>query len=98
MDKMNRQVLSIQARGESTNSLFEKHILYILEQLGPLTTQELHPFVQMEAPSLCNDDEDRIIDGVHFGKKWKHYVRNAQQSLKKKGRITLDADRRWRLT
>ena len=98
MDKMNREVLSIQVRGESTNSLFEKHILYVLEQLGPLTTPELHPFVQMEAPSLCDDDEDRVIDGVHFGKKWKHHVRNAQQSLKRKGRITLDAYRRWHLT
>ena len=40
---------------------------------------------------------DRVIDGVHFGKRWKHYVRNAQQFLKRTGRVYYDGDR-WHMT
>jgi len=40
---------------------------------------------------------DRIIGDVHFGKKWKHYVRNAQQYLKRHGEIEFDGER-WHLT
>ncbi|MCX7838180.1 MAG: hypothetical protein N2559_01805, partial [Anaerolineae bacterium] len=39
----------------------------------------------------------QVINGVHFGKRWKHMVRNAQQSLKKRGVINYDG-RRWFLT
>ena len=44
------------------------------------------------------DGVDRVIYGVHFGKKWKHHVRNAQQQLRRQGRIMRLADGRWALT
>jgi hypothetical protein len=34
---------------------------------------------------------------VHFGKKWKHYVRNAQQYLKTHGEIRFDGSC-WHMT
>jgi len=37
-----------------------------------------------------------VIDGVHFGKRWKHYVRTAQAFLKRKGQIYYDGER-WHL-
>jgi hypothetical protein len=52
--------------------------------------------VKLTDPDLCDDSVDRVIDGVHFGKKWKHYVRNAQQYLKRSGEIEFDGSR-WRL-
>ena len=39
----------------------------------------------------------RPVGDVHFGKRWKHYVRNAQQGLKRRGQIELLADGRWSL-
>jgi len=39
---------------------------------------------------------DSAIEGVNFGKKWKHYVRNAQQYLKRHGQVQFDGAR-WRL-
>lgn len=62
-----------------------------------MSTAELHPLVQALHPDLCDDGVDRVIDGVHFGKRWKHMVRNAQQHLKSQGRIRLE-DGRWFLS
>jgi hypothetical protein len=45
---------------------------------------------------LCDDEVDRVIDGRHFGKKWKHAVRTAQQHLRRKGLIALEGEL-WRL-
>jgi len=61
-----------------------------------MSTEELHPLIQEAFPDLCDDDIDRIIDGRHFGKKWKHAVRTAQQHLKKKGLIKLKGGE-WQL-
>ncbi len=60
-------------------------------------TIELHPLIQHIHPDLCDDSIDRVIEGVHFGKKWKHYVRNAQQALRRKGLIDFDGQRWIRL-
>ncbi len=80
----------------SENRIFAATILYLLKEKGPLTTQELHPLVQALHPELCDDTVDRIIDGKSFGKRWKHMVRNAQQYLKRLGKITYDSHtRRW---
>ncbi len=82
----------------SENQVFAKTILFLLEHHGPLTTEELHPLVQELHPELCDDRVDRVIRGVHFGKRWKHMVRNAQQYLKRRGRIAYDrATRKWHL-
>lgn len=97
LDLLRENMLWLRARpGESTNSIFARTILYLLRD-GPLPTAELHPKIRRLHPDLCDDTLDRVINGVHFGKQWKHAVRNAQQSLKSQGRIVFDG-RYWRLT
>lgn len=90
-------LMEIRATGKSTNSIFADTILYLLRKYGPMPTTRLHPLIQQFHPDLCDDSIDRVIKGVHFGKKWKHYVRNAQQYLKRQGRIAFDG-RCWYLT
>jgi phosphatidylserine/phosphatidylglycerophosphate/cardiolipin synthase-like enzyme len=89
-------LLSLRATSaQSTNAIFSRTILYLLGR-GPLSTQQLNPLVQRIHPDLCDDSVDRVIQGVHFGRRWKHMVRNAQQSLAKQGRVNLQ-DGRWHL-
>lgn len=76
------------------HTVFERTVLYLLRHHGALTTKELHPLVQQIHPDLCDDSVDRVIDGQHFGKKWKHAVRTSQQHLKKRGFIHL-IDGKW---
>lgn len=83
------ELLSVRAEGKTTHRIFAETILYLLER-GPLRTVDMHPLVQQLHPDLCNDNEDRIINGVHFGKKWKHYVRTAQVYLRRQGVIYTD--------
>lgn len=82
--------------GESTNAIFSRTILYVLRH-GALSTQEMHPQIQQLHPDLCNDGVDRVIGGIHFGKRWKHLVRDAQQGLQRRGLIALVAGK-WTLT
>lgn len=82
--------------GESTNAIFSRTILFLLKG-GPLTTQQLHPLIQQIHPDLCDNTIDRVIRGVHFGKRWKHMVRNAQQTLKDLGLTSL-LDGKWHLS
>jgi phosphatidylserine/phosphatidylglycerophosphate/cardiolipin synthase-like enzyme len=89
------QLLRHRARGTTTQSILSDTILFLLER-APLRTTELHPLIQRLHPDICDDSIDRVIDGVNFGKRWKHYVRNAQQFLKRTGRIHYDGER-WRL-
>ncbi len=89
------QLLRYRARGKTTHAIFSETIRFLLAK-GPLRTEELHPTIQFLHPDLCDDSIDRVIDGVHFGKKWKHYVRNAQQYLKRHGEIRFDGER-WHL-
>lgn len=81
--------------GESTNSIFGRTICYLLKSRS-LTTEELHPLVQSIHPDLCDDKIDRVINGVRFGREWKHRVRGAQVTLKRRGLIEL-VEGRWRL-
>jgi hypothetical protein len=80
---------------ESTNAIFSRTIVYLLRN-GPLSTQQLHPLIQDIHPDVCDDSIDRIINGVRFGKRWKHMVRNAQQSLQSQGIIRLKGEK-WHL-
>jgi len=89
------RLLRHRAKGKTTHAIFSDTIRFLLAK-GPLRTDELHPMIQLIHPDLCDDSVDRVIDGVHFGKKWKHYVRNAQQYLKRHGEIRFDGSR-WHL-
>jgi len=82
--------------GRTINAIFSDTILYLLKKKGALSTNEIHPLIQTMHPDICDDSIDRVINGQHFGKKWKHLVRDAQQSLKKKGLIELRG-REWHL-
>lgn len=95
LDSTRIQLLRHRARGKTTHAIFSDTIRFLLGK-GPLRTSELHPLVQLLHPDLCDDSVDRVIDGVHFGKKWKHYVRTAQQHLKRNGEIRFDGER-WHL-
>ncbi len=83
--------------GGAMHTVFARTIAFLLRREGPLTTRQLHPLVQQLHPDLCDDSVDRVIDGKHFGKKWKHAVRTAQQQLKKAGAIAV-VDGRWQFT
>ena len=83
--------------GESSQAIFSRTIVYILRN-GPMATREIHPMIRNIHPDLCDDNLERVIGGVRFGKAWKHRVRGAQQALKRKGLIELDSQRRWRRT
>jgi len=89
------RILRLRA-GKSNQAIFRETIEYLLSK-GPMKTSDLHPFIQRLHPDLCDDSVDRVIDGVHFGKRWKHLVRSAQHALKSSGRITNDGET-WRLT
>ena len=89
------QLLRHRIKGKTTHAIFSEAIRFLLAK-GPLRTEELHPLIQLLHPDLCDDSVDRIIDGEHFGKKWKHYVRNAQQYLKRHGEIQFDGSR-WQM-
>lgn len=89
------RLLRQRAKGKTTHAIFSDTLRFLLAK-GPLRTEDLHPLVQLLHPDLCDDATDRVIDGVHFGKKWKHYVRNAQQYLKRRGEIRFDGAR-WNL-
>jgi phosphatidylserine/phosphatidylglycerophosphate/cardiolipin synthase-like enzyme len=90
------ELLKARAKGKTTHGILCDTILYLLEQRGPLSTVELNILVQQIHPDLCDDAINLVIDGVHFGKKWKHYVRTSQVGLKRRGLIERDG-RYWKL-
>ena len=86
-------------RGNSSQSrtaIFARTVQYALLH-GPMKTTDIHEKVKDIHPDLCDDNVERVINGVRFGKRWKHDVRNAQQTLRKRGQITRDAGGTWRL-
>ncbi len=87
------QLLRSRIEGRSIFAIFGDTILYLLSS-GPKTTVQLHERIREIHPDICDDSVDRVIDGEHFGKLWKHQVRTAQQHLKKVGRVTYDNHRR----
>jgi hypothetical protein len=90
------ELIRLRLRGSSPTKIFEETILYLLKGQGPLSTRELHPQIQALHPDLCDDSVDRVIDGQHFGKRWKHMVRTAQSHLKERGLIEM-VENRWSL-
>jgi hypothetical protein len=90
------QLIRFQLAGGPITAVFANTVVYLLKRHGPLTTRDLHPLVQAIHPDLCDDTIDRVIDGQHFGKKWKHLVRIAQSHLKTDGLIEL-RNGVWRL-
>jgi hypothetical protein len=88
LKNFDEEIIRTRVAGRAPHAIFADAILYLLAR-KPMPTAELHPLIQQIHPDLCDDSVDRIIDGKHFGKKWKHAVRTAQQHLKKTGQIEL---------
>ena len=82
---------------ESITSQFTLAVELALGQHGPMRTRDLNPVVQSLLWELCDDKVDRVINGVSFGRKWKHHTRNAQQRLQRAGVIALE-NGYWRLS
>jgi hypothetical protein len=88
LKSFDEEIIRTRAAGRAPHAIFADAILYLLAR-KPMSTAELHPLIQAIHPDLCDNSIDRVIDGKHFGKKWKHAVRTAQQHLKKTGYIEL---------
>jgi len=96
-ERMKVELLKNRTKGGRTvGAILSETIVRLLEQHGSLTTAELHGLIQPLHPDICDDAIDLVIDGERFGRKWKHQVRNAQQSLKRAGRVAYH-DSRWHL-
>jgi len=93
-ETIDSQLLKNRIKSKTINAIFSDTIVYILKKKGSLNTSKINPLIQSIHPDICDDSIDRVIEGQHFGKKWKHSVRSAQQSLKREGLIYLK-DRKW---
>ena len=90
-------LIRVRTSQRTTHAIFAETLLYLLSRRA-LPTVDLHEMIREIHPDLCNDSVERVIDGKKFGKFWKHEVRSAQASLKRKGAIKYDADSRlWTL-
>jgi len=88
------EIIRVRSAGRTLHAIFADAIMHVLRQ-GPLRTADIHLAVRGIHPDLCDDAVDRVIDGRHFGKKWKHAVRTAQQHLKKEGRVRFEQGLWW---
>lgn len=89
IEKADAELIKAKIGSGALHSVFEKTIFYLLQKNSSLPTSLINQQIAEIHPDLCAD-VDRIINGIHFGKKWKHAVRTAQQNLKKKGFIDLE--------
>ena len=89
------EILRVRASGRTAHAIFAEAIRYLLRD-GPLTTPQIHEGVRGIHPDLCDDSFDRVIDGRHFGKLWKHEVRTAQVFLRRRSDIRLQSGK-WEL-
>ena len=90
------ELLRIQVHGRTIHAIFVDTILYLMRERA-LTTHEIENGVETLHPNLCDETQDRVIDGKHFGKLWKHQVRTAQVTLRRKNVIEYDVETRlWR--
>ena len=97
MDEFDDLVRSLRGNvKESRTAIFARTVQYVLHH-GPMKTTHIHQMVKDIHPDLCDDNVERLINGVRFGKRWKHDVRNAQQTLSKRGKIARNDDGTWQL-
>ena len=91
------QVEFIRAKvgNRTSHAIFAEAILYLLSK-KPMRTVDLQPAIKELLPELCTDD-DLVINGQKFGKRWKHGVRTAQVYLRRGRRICL-VDGLWKIS
>lgn len=89
---------SAQVGVRSANAVFGEAIQYVLAD-GPLPTVTIAQRVSSLMPTLCDDNQELMINGQRYGKAWKHRLRNAQQDLKRRGVVTYSTSSKdWALT
>lgn len=93
---LDSSLLRNRVHDRTINSIFADTIRYLLTQ-RPMTTSELYRHIQEIHPDICDDTIDHLINGQNFGRKWKHYVRNAQVFLQRRGDICLTNGQKWEL-
>lgn len=94
--KAENELIALRLAGAPVTQVFARTIAYLLKHHGAMTTPEIHSHISSIHPDLCDDKIDRVINGRHFGKKWKNLVRTAQSQLKTQSVIEL-SEGRWRL-
>jgi hypothetical protein len=90
------ELVRLRLAGGAMHTVFARTIEFLLRKHGSMSTVQIHGYVREIHPDLCDDTVDRVIDGEHFGKKWKHAVRTSQQMLKKRG-VVRYAEGIWHL-
>ena len=75
-------LIRVRVKSKSINAIFSEILLYLLSK-RPEKTKILHALVSQIHSDLCDDSINRVIDGKHYGKLWKHQVRNAQEYLRR---------------
>lgn len=53
--------------GDTTASIFKMTLLHVMKD-RPLTTASIHKHMQNLHPDLCDDSEDRNVNGVYYRK------------------------------
>ena len=96
VENANDELVKFKLAGGKIHPVFEKTILYILNKYGALDQNTLNGFIQDIHPDLCDNEIYRIINGVAFGKKWKHAARTAMQRLKRQGKVEI-VNGKWTL-
>ena len=95
--RASRRAAGTQVGKRSPNAVFGEAIRHAL-RAGPLRTGAIQEAARGLYPELCDDEAELVINGVRYGRKWKHRVRNAQVHLRRRGEIAYDrATREWRL-
>ena len=96
--EIENNLIRARTKNKTTHTIFSETLLYLLSK-QPSKTKVLNALVSSIHPDLCDSDVDRVIDGKHYGKLWKHQVRNAQVSLKRSDLIFYDKkEKLWRKT
>ncbi len=94
---LSSQVLAGRTETESVEGIFRRTLLAVLRWHGPSSTQSIHGWMMQLQPDLCDESLNRVINGVSFGRKWKHQVRSAQAGLKRAGLVSY-SNGLWQLT
>lgn len=96
VEKADTELIKAKIGSGAIHSVFEKTIFYLLKKNIALPTVDINILISEIHPDLCDNELDRVINGVHFGKKWKHIVRTTLQNGKKKGIFEL-VNGNWQL-
>ena len=95
---MQDKCLELQIGDKTPTGPFSDAIYYVLRGCS-MKTDAIQEHIRGLYPQLCEEERERIIKGVGYGKLWKHHLRNAQQQMKRQGKIFYDSkSRMWSMS